>query len=150
MTFNTSMLMMLDAAFYESKGYFLDRGTSVFETLAGITAEQASQPGPGGCATIAAHVAHMIYYIEFTLRFVRGDHTDPDWNHVWDTVSTVTEEEWQASQARLRAAVEDVRHQITSTTMWASEREMGGAIALLMHNAYHLGEIRRALCALNR
>ena len=44
-------------------GIFLDKGTSLFETLAEISAEQASQP-MGNCATIAAHVAHMRYYMD--------------------------------------------------------------------------------------
>ncbi|NJL94045.1 MAG: hypothetical protein HC915_10090 [Anaerolineae bacterium] len=35
----------------------------------------------------------------------------------------------------------------TSTLLWERDR-IGGALAMLMHNAYHLGEIRQALCTL--
>jgi hypothetical protein len=37
---------------------------------------------------------------------------------------------------------------LADTTDWPSEREIGGAIAIIAHSAYHLGEIRQALCTL--
>ena len=43
-------------------GIYLDKGASLFETLAQISAAQASQP-MRNCATIAAHVAHTTYYL---------------------------------------------------------------------------------------
>jgi hypothetical protein len=31
---------------------------------------------------------------------------------------------------------------------WDSENAIGGALAIVVHTAYHLGEIRQALCTL--
>ena len=45
-------------------GIYLDRGTSLFETLDRVSAEEASIPVGGKCASLAAQVAHVIFYIE--------------------------------------------------------------------------------------
>ena len=37
---------------------------------------------------------------------------------------------------------------IADTAAWPDERTVGGAIAVVAHTAYHLGEIRQALCTL--
>ena len=42
--FNEAVLMLLDATFEESRGIYLDRGTSIFETLSTISAAEASHP----------------------------------------------------------------------------------------------------------
>jgi hypothetical protein len=144
--FNQAVLMLLEATFEESRGIFLDRGTSIFETLATISAAEASIPTSTRCASIAAHVEHMRFYMEATLKFLAGDRTRPDWGEIWRTVQEVSPEEWAESQRRLRKTVQKVRELINSTETWANEMELGGAMGLLMHNAYHLGEIRHALC----
>ncbi len=43
---------ILDEAFVTHHGVFLDRGTSLFETLETITAAEASIPVGGKCATL--------------------------------------------------------------------------------------------------
>ena len=57
------LLEALDETFEQVHGIYLDKGTSLFETLATITAEQASQPVGGRCATLAAQVAHVDLYL---------------------------------------------------------------------------------------
>jgi len=57
------LLDALDETFEQVHGIYLDKGTSLFETLATITAEQASQPVGGRCATLAAQVAHVNLYL---------------------------------------------------------------------------------------
>jgi len=146
--FAEAMLLALEETFENVHGMYLDRGTSVFETLATISAEEASRPVSSQCASIAAHVAHMAFYMELTLRYVRGERPQVDWGEIWRTVRTVTPEEWSASQQRLREAYRQVRALVTGMTTWEGEGEIGGALALLMHTAYHLGEIRQALCTL--
>jgi uncharacterized damage-inducible protein DinB len=150
--FTAAMLAALEETFEKVRGMYLDRGTSVFETLATLTAEEASRPVGDGCATIAAHVAHMRYYIDLLLQFVRGERPAADWQHIWRTVRAVTPEEWEASVQRLREGY-DLLRELATQTDWSqggegSESPIGGAMALLMHNAYHLGEIRHALCTI--
>ncbi|MBI5960585.1 MAG: DinB family protein [Chloroflexi bacterium] len=146
--FTEAMLAALDETFENVHGMYLDRGTSLFETLATITAEEASRPVSANCASLAAQVAHVCFYLEVTMRFVRGERPRVDWTEIWRTVRAVTPEEWAASQQRLRETYGQIRALVTSMDTWEGEGEVGGALALLMHNAYHLGEIRQALCTI--
>jgi hypothetical protein len=145
--FVQAFLFVLEEAFEDVHGIFLDRGTSIFETLGTISAEDASQPVSAHCATIAAHVIHMDFYMNLTLRWMRGERPEVDWSEIWRTVSAVTEEEWRASQQKLRATYAAIQD-LARNTAWQSRDEIGGAMGLLAHNAYHLGEIRHALCTL--
>jgi hypothetical protein len=81
---------------------------------------------------------------------INSDH-DPvklDWGEIWRTVSAVTPEEWEASKARLRASYERIIARLKSKETWDGEDDIGIPIALVVHTAYHLGEIRQALCTL--
>ncbi len=144
--FRGALLAGLDETFENVRGMYLDKGTSLFETLATISAEEASRPVSANCASIAAQVEHVRFYIDVLLRFMRGERPEVDWSEIWRTVREVTPEEWTASQARLRESYNKVRELATNFDNWEAENAMGGALALLMHNAYHLGEIRQALC----
>lgn len=145
---SNAVLLSLEETFERVQGIYLDRGTSIFETLATITAEEASRPVSANCASIAAHVAHMRFYMELTLRYVRGERPEVDWTEIWRTVREVTTEEWAASQQQLREVYGQMRALATNTASWENEELIGGAMGMLMHNAYHLGEIRQALCTL--
>ncbi len=145
--FSAAMLIALEETFEQVHGAYLDRGTSLFETLATVTAEEASRPVSANCASIAAHVEHLRFYMDLTLRFVRGERPQVDWTEIWRTVRAVTPEQWANSQQRLRETYGQIR-ELARTTTWENEDEIRGALGLLMHNAYHLGEIRQALCTL--
>ena len=144
---NEAIMIALDETFDSVVGMYLDRGTSFFETLAEISAEEASRPVSARCASVAAHVAHVTFYMETLLKRVGGDRDPVDWGHIWATVEAVTPEEWAASQAALKDVVERVRGLIRETP-WTDSDQIAGALAILMHNAHHLGEIRQALCTL--
>lgn len=57
---------------------------------------------------------------------------------------------WQrdAIQAELRLSYNRIISLIQEPPDWSSDAEIGGAIAVITHTAYHLGEIRQALCTL--
>jgi len=133
-------------AFEEVTGIFLDRGTSMFETLATISAEEASRPVGGGCSNIAAQVNHVWFYLDIMNRLGRGEDVPRpvDWDSSWD-VGEVDEAEWQRLIDQLRSACEEVSRFIASFDNW-DERMIGGAFGMLAHTAYHLGEIRTGLC----
>lgn len=140
---------MLDEAFDNVHGDFLDKGTSLFETLATISAAEASVPVGGKCATLAAQVKHTAFYLELVDRNVRGGTNEPvDWGEIWRTTSAVTPDEWDAIKTRLRAAYDGIRALIADTPSWPDEQYVAGAIATIAHTVYHLGEIRQALCTL--
>jgi hypothetical protein len=136
-------------AFDGGHGMFLDKGTSLFETLDGISAEMASRQVNGGCATLAAHVAHVNFYCELTEHWMlTGEMRRVDWDHIWNTVSTVTPEEWDASRAALRATYQRIVGEMQAFTAWDKLHQIGGSMAIVVHTAYHLGEIRQMLCSL--
>lgn len=147
--FTSALYMLLDETFDNVHGYFLDKGTSLFETLTTISAEEASIPVGGKCATLAAQVKHVAFYLDVLERNVRTGTFEPvDWGEIWRTTGAVTPGEWEALKTGLRASYDRVKILIHDAPAWPSEREIGGAIATIVHTAYHLGEIRQALCTL--
>ena len=147
--FTKALLALLDETFDSVQGYFLDKGTSLFETLAGISAEEASIPVGGRCATLAAQVKHVAFYLDVVDKSVRNpDYPQVDWNEIWRTISNVTEEEWDAIRLELRQSYKRILELINWINSWPSDYEIAGAIAVIVHTAYHLGEIRQALCTI--
>jgi hypothetical protein len=147
--FTKALLALLDETFDNVEGYYLDRGTSLFETLADISAAEASIPVGGKCATLAAQVKHVAFYLDVTDKSVRDpEYPSADWDEIWRTVSSVTPDEWQAIRAELRTNYNRILKLIDDMPSWSSEDEIASAMAVVVHTAYHLGEIRQALCTL--
>jgi hypothetical protein len=147
--FTNSLYTLLDETFDNVHGYFLDGGTSLFETLATISAEEASIPVGDKCATLAAQVKHVAFYLDVLEQSVRTQQFErQDWGKIWRETSAVTPQEWEALKSSLRRSYDRVKTLIGETAEWSSEEQIGGAMAALVHTAYHLGEIRQALCCL--
>ena len=146
--FTKALYTLLDETFDNVQGYFLDKGTSLFETLATISAEEASVPVGGKCATLAAQVKHVAFYLDVLERNVRTQQYErQDWGKIWRETKAATPEEWEAIKTQLRESYERIKKLISDTTEWPGEQHIGGAIAAVVHTAYHLGEIRQALCS---
>lgn len=144
-----ALLLVLDETFDNVRGIYLDQGTSLFETLAGVTAEEASIPVGGRCATLAAQVKHVAFYLDVVDKSVRAPNfPEVDWSEIWRTTSSVTPDEWATIQAELRASYERIIALVHDTPDWDNMRTIGGAIGVIAHTAYHLGEIRQALCTI--
>ncbi|MBX3013673.1 MAG: hypothetical protein KF832_19285 [Caldilineaceae bacterium] len=149
--FTNALYTLLNETFDSVQGIFLDKGTSLFETLATISAEKASIPVGGQCATLAAQVRHITFYLDVLEHSVRTQqYGEQDWDKIWRETKAVTPAEWETDKAALRASYERIKALINDTTEWPSPREIGGAIATIVHTAYHLGEIRQALCCLSQ
>jgi hypothetical protein len=147
--FTKALLALLDETFDNVHGFFLDKGTSMFETLATISAAEASIPVGGKCATLAAQVKHVTFYLDVLEKSVRTQTFEKvDWDEIWRTTSAVTPEAWEGLKAGLRESYKRIVALIGDAPAWPSEAEIGGAIATIVHTAYHLGEIRQALCTL--
>ena len=147
--FTNALYMLLDETFDNVQGYFLDKGTSLFETLATISAAEASIPVGGKCATLAAQVKHVAFYLDVTADTLRsGEYQRVDWGEIWRTMKEVNPEEWEAIKTELRASYDRIKTLIAETQTWPGEDEIGMAMAMVVHTAYHLGEIRQALCTL--
>lgn len=147
--FTTALYSLLDETFDNVHGIFLDKGTSMFETLATISAAEASIPVGGNCATLATQVKHVTFYLDVLEKSVRTQQFErQDWGRIWRETHAVTPAEWDALKSGLRESYNRIKTLINDTTVWPSDREIGGAIATIVHTAYHLGEIRQALCCL--
>jgi hypothetical protein len=146
-----AMYMMLDETFDNVQGFYLDKGTSFLETLATISAEEASILVGGKCATLAAQVKHTAFYLDVLEENVRTQKFEPvDWDKIWREVTAVSPQEWQTIQSELRQSYNRIKQLINDTPEWNNERVIGGAIGMIVHTAYHLGEIRQALCILQQ
>ena len=149
--FTNALYALLDETFDNVQGFYLDRGTSIFETLATISAEEASIPVGGKCATLAAQVKHVAFYLDVLEQSVRTQQFErQDWGKIWRETAAVTPQEWEALKSALRQSYDRIKALISATPEWSSERQIGGAMATIVHTAYHLGEIRQALCSLQQ
>ena len=147
--FANNLFLLMEETF-ESKhhGIYLDGGTSLFETLETVSAEEASIPVGGKCASLAAQVAHVTFYIESFERYaLQGDNSPRDWGLIWRTVEKVTPEQWDNYKRKLKDAYLRMDKLFHENPMW-NEDSIGGALSIVVHTAYHLGEIRQALCTL--
>jgi len=146
--FTVNLRSLLEETFETHHGIYLDKGTSLLETLKTISAQEASIPVGGKCASLAAQVAHVIFYLEVLERYIVNRDTSPvDWGAVWRDTEKVTREEWEALQVKLEAAYCRLSRVFNEIETW-TEDSLGGALAVVVHTAYHLGEIRQALCTL--
>ena len=147
-SYTKALAGLLDETFERVHGIYLDRGTSLFETLETISAEEASRPVSATCASIAAQVEHVRFYLEVLGRYARGETVGKvDWEASW-RLTTVTPEEWEALKGRLRDMHRDILAVVGDTRTWEDENAIGGSMAIVAHTAYHLGEIRQALCTI--
>ncbi len=142
--YRSNLLELLAETFERVQGYFLDRDTSLFETLAGIDAPRASLRYSPYCSNLAAQVNHTRFYLDVSIRAIRDDdQTKADWDASWN-VGAVAAAEWTDLVEGLRSSYEDQKTIITTHGNWDDEA-IGGTMGIVAHSAYHLGEIRQAL-----
>jgi len=144
-----SIFECLDETFVEVHGIYLDKGCSLFPTLEGVSAQEASGSVSPDSATLAAQVEHVRLYLDVLNDVIETKQiTKVDWKEIWRTVSQVTPEEWEEQQRRLRESYDRVMTTLKSIDRWDGENEIAGALSVLSHTAYHLGGIRQALRAI--
>lgn len=145
--FTSNLFELLDETFEKVHGRYLAENTSLFETLATISAEEASRPVSVTCASLAAQVEHVRFYLEVVEHYLlEKEDRSWDWGDIWRTVGAVTPDEWAASKTRLKESYHRILNLLKSFDAWAGEDDIGNALNILVHTAYHLGEIRQALC----
>jgi hypothetical protein len=149
--FSAELLPLWEETFETHHGIYLDKGTSLLTTLDQISASEASIPVGGHCATIAAQVEHVIFYLEVLERYMGGEEVvKQDWGEIWRRVSGVTPTQWEALRAQLKVTYHRLSETLRTMEDWSAEDIIGDAMALIVHTAYHLGEIRQALCTVTR
>ncbi len=122
---------------------YLDRGVGIFATLGSASAEAASRDVHG--TTAAAQTEHAKFYLDRLCEFMNGRTEPVKWGQSW-LIETVDEEEWDALRESVRKAYENTLKLIAEHQDW-TEPNVGMAMAMLAHTAYHLGSIRQILKA---
>lgn len=143
----TTLLQFIDETFSQVDGMYLDKGTTLYETLDGVTAAEASRAAGPQSATIAAQVEHVRFYLDVLDEIINTKNIEKkyNWREIWETVREVTPEQWEDLKQRLHESHDRVLATINSFENWEGEYEIGGAISIIAHTAYHLGGIRQAL-----
>ena len=118
---------------------YLDRGVGIFATLAEVTAAQASADFHG--TTIAAQTEHAKFYLDRLCEFIGGRTEKVNWEDSW-LIETVNDHEWDALRSTVQRSYESVLLCIASQNSW-DERQLGMALGLIAHTAYHLGAMRQ-------
>src|SRR5213594_858304 len=131
------LLECLDETFSNGHGIYLDKGTTLFETLDSISADEASQAISANSATIAAQVEHVRFYLDVLNDFIRSKQVvKVNWREIWDTVGSVTPKQWEEEKSRLRNSHGQVMSTINSFDQWDGEYDIAGALSILTHTAY--------------
>jgi hypothetical protein len=148
--FLNNLFALLEETFEKPRGIYRDKDTALFQTLETVSSQEASIPVGGKCASLAAQVAHVTFYLEVLERYVVNQDTSPaDWGGVWRTVEKVTPDEWETLKGKLNDAYNRITKMLHDNEVW-NDDSMGGSLAIVVHTAYHLGEIRQALCVLKK
>jgi len=143
------LLKCLDETFSNVHGIYLDKNTTLFQTIDSISSVEASEKISSNSATIAAQVEHVRFYLDVLDEYMRTNESRKvNWREIWETIGPVTEEQWTDAKARLRSSHAKVISTINSFERWDGEHDIGGALAILTHTAYHLGGIRTTLGAI--
>jgi hypothetical protein len=91
----------------------------------------------------------VAFYLDVLAEALRTQRFErQDWDEIWRETGAVSAEEWDVIRESLRQSYDGVKAVIGSMDDWSGERQIGGAIAVIVHTAYHLGEIRQALCTI--
>lgn len=118
---------------------YLDRGIGIFNTLENLSAEQVSKDING--SSIAAHTEHSKFYLDRLCEFINGRTEKVNWEQSW-LIDEVNEEEWAALRDAVKKSYEGVLLCLAEPRDW-SEDQIGMAIGMVAHTAYHLGAVRQ-------
>jgi DinB superfamily len=141
----TKTLFSLLKETFEGPGgsVYLDNGAGLFQTLDALTAEAASHVPCPGAQTIAAHCAHLAYYVRVNHNYAMGREQQVDWPSSW-RIQQVGDREWEELKGTVRREYAALIKTLQNLETWG-EQEVGDSMAIVAHTAYHLGAIRHAL-----
>jgi hypothetical protein len=118
---------------------YLDRGIGLFSTLEALSAEAASKEFHG--TTVAAQTEHAKFYLDRLCEFINGRTEQVNWDDSW-LIEDVDDQEWAALQTSVRKAYTNSLQCLAVPREWA-QVQVGMAMGLVAHTAYHLGAIRQ-------
>lgn len=124
--------------------YFTDHDglLTVLDSISAVTASVKLREDDDG-SSIAAHVEHLRFSIDATLKGISGDTAPADWAQSWNT-SSVEEEEWKQLKSALREQFDAAERTVQQVAPW-TEPSLGRLFALVAHVAYHIGTIQEKI-----
>lgn len=125
---------------------YLDREVGIFSTLENLSAEHVSTPING--ISIAAHTEHSKFYLDRLCEFIKGRTEPVNWEQSW-LIDEVNDEEWNALRDAVRKSYENVLQTFAEIEHW-NDGNIGEAVAILAHTAYHLGAVRQIMKAVTK
>jgi hypothetical protein len=138
--FADNLLKLLKETFEAGGDFYLESGAGLFPTLDTITADIASREPFPGAPSIAAHCAHLDYYVRVNHSSIVGREQQVDWPSSW-RVQSVGAGEWEALKQSLRSGYLDLRALFLSLPAWGDDA-VCDSIAIVAHSAYHVSAIR--------
>lgn len=118
---------------------YLDRGIGLLSTIEAVSATGASADFEG--TTIAAQTEHAKFYLDRLCEFINGRSEGVNWDDSW-LIEEVNDDEWTALRSSVSRAYENCLQCLASPREW-NQMQVGMAIGLVAHTAYHLGAIRQ-------
>ena len=147
----TSLTTLLAETFGVSDspdGYMLESGRAgLMGTINALDASTASVALAPGEPAIAAQCGHILFLLSFFSAYEQGQTPAADWEGSWAR-RVVDEPAWAALRGQLQSTYDAVVARFTPDSPWPEPR-VGAAILLLAHCAYHVGQIRQLLTAIN-
>jgi hypothetical protein len=120
---------------------YLDHGVGFFSTLENLSAEQVSREF--GATTIAAQTEHAKFYLDRICEFMTGRTERVNWEQSW-LIEEVNDAEWDALRQSVRKSYESTLRCLAGIEDW-SEDNVGMAMGMVAHTAYHLGAVRQIM-----
>ena len=139
----SSLFALLRETFEGGGHIYLDPHGGLLPTIDALTAAVASHAPHPGAQTIAAHCAHVAFYVRANHDSMLGRDPHLDWPASWSP-QRVDDREWNELRARVRREHQALIDTLTRLDTW-SEQVIGDSMAIVAHTAYHLGAIRHAL-----
>jgi len=139
--FNHQLSKLLKETFEAGGRFYLEDGAGLFPTLDTITHEVASRVPFPGAPSIAAHCAHVDYYVRVNRNAIVGREENVDWSSSW-RLHAVGAGEWADLKNRLRSGYDELTASLHALTAWRADAVCDG-MAIVAHTAYHLGAIRQ-------
>lgn len=136
---------LFEETFHKVEGNYLDRGTSLFESIDQLDHLQASEFVNGSKETIAGHIFHMIFYIIVLQEYITDERTGKtDWNESW-VITEINKEEWMELKENLKKEFIKLKGFIHAVEDWGQGDFFIGVLSIFAHCAYHLGSVRQLL-----
>jgi len=118
---------------------YLDRGVGFLTTIRNVDSERASRFVNG--TTIAAHTEHAKFYLDRLVEFLNGRTEKVNWDDSW-LIETVNETEWNALRETVNRTYDNILRCLADIDAWDQDN-IGEAVAMIAHTAYHLGAVRQ-------